>query len=129
MKTLFAVLSVFALLVCMAMPAESKASVATDTNWDNDVGLTHGFVASPSATSETTMILPSAGHLNEKDATYLPMYSATTLKVYWCGEDSKASRCKAVYHNYLYLHCISRDSHNSVDIWNVAPRQKPEAKA
>ncbi len=111
MKSLFALLSVFAICICMAIPTTASASVH-----DDDVGFAQSVVAAPIVTTEfSPMIAPSISSQltptmisTGMEATFTAN-DHTKLKGYWSGGDSKASIRKACLNN---LFC-KNDSKNS----------------
>ena len=105
MKQIFALLSVFALLLCMAMPTTAKAS---DSGYAIDVGYNveqHSpEMAKNLAHSYTCDFLPSphfapmpANFANAVTPTVTgaAMREKTYISKYWRGGDTKASLCKA----------------------------------
>jgi len=101
MKRFFALFSVFALLVCMAMPTAASASV---TAFDNDVGFSQGFVIAPNFTQEFSPIVIHAvenGTDLKADTALQRGLDGCLAKgivppfKFWEGQNTKASRCNA----------------------------------
>jgi len=115
MKNLFALFSVIALLICMAMPT----SVQADTRTDCDVGfhattpaMAQGYhsittfeAATDAATAILTTTLPAHYHGLDELA---PMRMAVFACKFWEGQNTKASIRKAVLNTKPYSENFAR---------------------
>ena len=99
MKGIFGFVMVLAMLVCFAMPNESKAAVSL--YGDYDVGLLTScdhhqtMVSTTFDLAESPMICGISGAMIAFEFQYVQERGTKHIPDWWSGADSKASRCEA----------------------------------
>lgn len=122
MKGLFALFSVFALLICLAMPNDCKAAVTCHFG-DNDVGF-----CTTSSSHQVTMASTDFDfslHVSPKvDLSQCPTATAHRIErgakinePYWHGGDSKASRCGLRGGNTRFLQVLICSAPLPTEFW------------
>jgi hypothetical protein len=103
MKGFLSLCFVFAMLTCVAMPAQAKASVV---GFDNDVGFTQGTAIAPNFAHEFfPMVAHTTINMHEKTLHHYERMifhsngTKATAPIFWEGKDSKSSRCKTILNN------------------------------
>lgn len=107
MKGLFALFAVFALAVCMAMPAKSARAAVHD----DDVGFCQGTVIASNITDETfQMIAPAISTQSAPTMIGTCMEAMLNENGNWIGADSKSSRCEVFTGNKENTFRLKHDS-------------------